>query len=67
MVTPARRSSAEAIHLMLTHALGEAGAPFIVGFLIDAIESQVYSIGGELSDSCQNDIEIQYVGQRISW
>ena len=41
VVTPARRSSAEAIHLMMTHALGEAGAPFIVGFLIDAMERQV--------------------------
>ena len=41
VVTPARRSSAEAIHLMLTHALGEAGAPFVVGFLIDAMEKQV--------------------------
>ena len=27
---------------MLTHALGEAGSPFIVGFLIDAMENQVY-------------------------
>ena len=42
MITPAKRSSAEAIHLMLTHALGEAGSPFIVGFLIDAMENQVY-------------------------
>ena len=41
MITPARRSSAEAIHLMLTHALGEAGSPFLVGFLIDAMEKKV--------------------------
>ena len=44
VVTPARRSSAEAIHLMLTHALGEAGAPFVVGFLIDAMEKQVLNL-----------------------
>jgi len=41
VITPARRSSAEAIHLMLTHALGEAGSPFLVGFLIDAMEKKV--------------------------
>ena len=41
VITPDRRSSAEAIHLMLTHALGEAGAPFLVGFIIDAMKSQV--------------------------
>ena len=26
---------------MLTHALGEAGSPFLVGFLIDAMEKKV--------------------------
>ena len=26
---------------MLTHALGEAGSPFLVGFLIDAMENKV--------------------------
>ena len=30
VITPARRGTAEAIHLMFTHALGEAGAPYLV-------------------------------------
>ena len=32
---PNRRSTAEAIHLMATHALGEAGAPYIIGTMSD--------------------------------
>ena len=38
MITPARRATAEAIHLMMTHALGEAGAPYLVGVLADGLK-----------------------------
>ena len=41
MITPARRSFAQAIHLMMTHALGEAGAPFLVGLLVDSRRREV--------------------------
>ena len=41
MITPSRRATAEAIHLMLTHALGEAGAPYLVGVLSDGLQSTV--------------------------
>ena len=34
VITPTRRASAEAIHLMMTHALGEAGATSLVRHLI---------------------------------
>ena len=30
VITPMRRASAEAVHLMMTHALGEAGATSLV-------------------------------------
>ena len=33
VVIPTRRSSAEAFQLMLSHALGEAGAPYIFGLM----------------------------------
>eukprot|EP00095_Tigriopus_kingsejongensis_P002484 maker-scaffold64_size435223-snap-gene-0.6 protein:Tk02484 transcript:maker-scaffold64_size435223-snap-gene-0.6-mRNA-1 annotation:"GI19157" len=33
VVVPNRRSSAEAIQLMLSHALGEAGSPYIIGLM----------------------------------
>jgi hypothetical protein len=35
VIIPTRRSSAEAIHLMATHALGEAGSPYLTGLLAD--------------------------------
>jgi len=35
VIIPVRRSTAEAIHLMATHALGEAGAPYIIGLISD--------------------------------
>lgn len=38
VITPARRATAEAIHLMMTHALGEAGAPYLVGVLADGLK-----------------------------
>jgi len=38
VITPARRATAEAIHLMMTHALGEAGAPYLVGVLADSLK-----------------------------
>jgi len=57
VVLPNRRSTAEAIHLMATHALGEAGAPYIIGTVSDAI------IGDICPDlSCQ-DVELaKYLG-----
>jgi len=41
VITPSRRSTAEAIHLMLTHALGEALAPWIVGLFADSLEQGI--------------------------
>lgn len=41
VITPSRRSTAEAIHLMLTHALGEALAPWLVGMLADHLEDSI--------------------------
>lgn len=41
VITPARRGTAEAIHLMFTHALGEAGAPYLVGLLADSLKGGI--------------------------
>ena len=35
---------------MLTHALGEAGSPFLVGFLIDAMEKKVISYSANVTN-----------------
>jgi len=37
VIVPQRRATAEAIHLMATHALGEAGSPYIIGLISDAL------------------------------
>ena len=60
MITPARRSTAEAIHLMMTHAIGEAGAPYLVGLLADGLKS---GIREDNSDYCPDTVDyfaIQY-------
>ena len=36
VVIPSRRSSAEAFQLMASHALGEAGSPYLTGLISDA-------------------------------
>ncbi len=38
---PNRRSSAEAFQLLLAHALGEAGAPYIVALIAEAFEANM--------------------------
>jgi len=60
VITPARRATAEAIHLMMTHAIGEAGAPYLVGLLADGLKG---NIKGEHPDYCDDTINffaIQY-------
>jgi len=53
VITPARRSTAEAIHLMMTHALGEAGAPYLVGILADGLKPGIRSS----NDYCNETVE----------
>jgi len=38
---PNRRASAEAFQLMASHALGEAGAPYLSGLIADSIKAQL--------------------------
>jgi len=57
VVIPTRRSAAEAIHLMATHALGEAGSPYIIGSVSDAIIEDI------CPDLSCDDIELaKYLG-----
>jgi len=57
VITPTRRASAEAVHLMMTHALGEAGATSLVGALVDAIKPQMTERYPEAVESCPKLIE----------
>jgi len=60
VITPARRSTAEAIHLMLTHALGEAGAPYLVGLLADGIKTDIASNNPAYCDVTNTFFSQQY-------
>ena len=46
VVVPLKRSSAEAFQLMASHALGEAGSPYLTGVISDAFGS---SLQGKMS------------------
>ena len=39
MVVPSRRSTAEAFQLLAANAIGEAGAPYLVGLMADAFNA----------------------------
>ena len=45
MVIPTRRASAEAFQLMLSHALGEAGAPYIFGLMAGGMAGTIKDEG----------------------
>lgn len=60
VITPSRRATAEAIHLMFTHALGEAGAPYLVGLLADGLEVPVKESNPEYCQDLVDYYGIQY-------
>jgi len=49
VVIPTRRSSAEAFQILLSHALGDAGSPYLVGLLADSIKPMISKDGIENS------------------
>ena len=55
VVIPTRRSTAEAVQILMSHLLGDAGSPFIVGAISDALKSR--SAGHE-------DAKVQYVSMQ---
>lgn len=40
MVVPTRRSTAEAFQILISHALGDAGSPYLVGVV--SIQIQIF-------------------------
>ncbi|KAK9503507.1 hypothetical protein O3M35_010052 [Rhynocoris fuscipes] len=53
VVTPNRRSTAEAFQILFSHALGDAGSPYLVGVISEALKSK-YSPGEQVP------IEVEY-------
>ena len=50
MILPTKRSSAEAFHLMASHALGEAGAPYLIGVISDRLKEGIVGSDTGLSE-----------------
>ena len=58
VVIPTRRSTAEAFQILLSHALGDAGSPYLVGAISDAVEqSDIYD--GK-SETIARFVSLQY-------
>ena len=55
VVIPSRRSSAEAFQLMASHALGEAGSPYLTGLISDAFQD---NLGNSSFSNCKYFIKI---------
>jgi len=56
VVIPNRRASAEAFQLMASHALGEAGSPYLSGLIADQIKSKLENT----SSTCESFFNASY-------
>lgn len=44
VVVPTRRSTAEAFQILISHALGDAGSPYLVGAVSNRLNFDIISI-----------------------
>jgi len=51
VILPTRRSTAEAIHLMASHAFGEAGSPYFTGILSESLKGGINADHPEWSNT----------------
>ncbi|XP_048746998.1 protein spinster homolog 1-like isoform X3 [Ostrea edulis] len=54
VVIPTRRSTAEAVQILISHALGDAGSPYLLGVISDSLASN-YPVDERKSPSVQSD------------
>ncbi|ODN04368.1 Protein spinster [Orchesella cincta] len=59
VVIPTRRSTAEAFQILLSHALGDAGSPYLIGKISDWIKPWLRE-GGPVSDEYVEFTSLQY-------
>ncbi|XP_073995498.1 lysolipid transporter protein spinster isoform X2 [Rhodnius prolixus] len=55
VVTPNRRSTAEAFQILVSHALGDAGSPYLVGVISEALKKKYSAGSGDIVP-----IEVEY-------
>lgn len=58
VVPPARRSTASSFQILIAHAFGDAGSPYLVGVISDALKK--YVLSKENSPSPKTEINIKF-------
>ncbi|XP_050506344.1 protein spinster isoform X2 [Diabrotica virgifera virgifera] len=64
VVLPTRRSSAEGFQLLFSHALGDAGSPYFVGVLSEAIKNILQRSSS--NSTTKDDLEIEFTSLQYS-
>ena len=54
VVLPNRRGTAEALQILTSHLLGDAGSPYIIGLIMDALRSHFYQNKPEFCAGLKN-------------
>ncbi|RZF42670.1 hypothetical protein LSTR_LSTR001465 [Laodelphax striatellus] len=60
VVTPTRRSTAEAFQILLSHALGDAGSPYLVGLLSEAFKKSLSIVPAAAAMSIASSSHTEY-------
>lgn len=55
VVAPTRRGTAEALQILISHALGDAGSPFLIGVTTDLLKNHTVSREDYCVDKLQFD------------
>jgi hypothetical protein len=58
VVIPTRRSTAEAFQILLSHALGDAGSPYLVGVISDWLKVAVPSPHEDVNATLTNNMTL---------
>lgn len=55
VVVPTRRGTAEAVQILLSHAFGDAGSPYLIGIVSDALNARLTEDRTTLCDAAPNN------------
>jgi MFS transporter, Spinster family, sphingosine-1-phosphate transporter len=62
---PTRRSTAGAFHILISHAFGDAGSPYLVGVISEAIKPSLRA-ANQTSMEISDSTEIQFTALQYS-
>lgn len=71
VVMPTRRSTAEAFQILISHAFGDAGSPYLIGLISEALKSSLrstemtsddtFTVAHSLSRRAANETDVSFV------